>query len=179
MCTYPVGLQLSWIRILHLPFLPHWLSSWQTFPSQQSWNGGDWQGSTVGLGGGRGGRGNPKALPDGNIFSIFSFVSFSQCQRNLIKNHFRFKPWLHWSQKRHWFWKSDFDSYFWLLNKSYVKINALFVISAIRASIRNGFLSNSVNMMKNLPSESGQALDVIWETQRPSEVGTYSPNSPL
>jgi hypothetical protein len=31
--------------------------------------------------------------------------------------------------------KKDLDSYFWPFNKSYVKINAFFVISAIRASI--------------------------------------------
>ena len=42
-------------------------------------------------------------------------------------------------KKRHWFWKSAFDSYFWPLNKSYEKINAISVISAIRASIRNVF----------------------------------------
>ena len=143
MCTYPVGLQLSCIRILHLPFLPHWLSSWQRFPSQQSWNGGDWQGSTVvGLGGGRGGRGNPKALPtfpalkDGKIFSIFSIASFSQYQQILIRKNI--SDYTH-HKKRHCFWKSDFDSYFWPLNKSYVKVNAIFVISEIRASIRNVF----------------------------------------
>ena len=124
-------------------------------------------------------------------------------------------------KKRHWLWKSDFDSYFWPFNKSYVKTNAIFVISAMRVSIWNVFiklcrqdekltigigagvgcglgnpkalqggnifsifsivsllpcqqnliktiqiqyeifLSNSIDMMKNLPLESGQVLNEV------------------
>ena len=41
-----------------------------------------------------------------------------------------------------------FDSYFWPSNKTHKKIIAIFVISAIKASM---FSSNSVDLMKNLP----------------------------
>ena len=42
-----------------------------------------------------------------------------------------------------------FNVYFWPFNKSHEKINTIFVISAIIASIWNVF-SNSIDMMKNL-----------------------------
>lgn len=81
----------------------------------------------------------PKGSPWWKHILNILLCKFFTMSTEFDKNHFRFKPWLHWSQKRHWFWKSAFDSYFWPINKSYVKINALFVISAIRASIRNVF----------------------------------------
>ena len=43
-----------------------------------------------------------------------------------------------------------FDVYFWPFNKSHEKINAIFVISATMVQSEM-FLSNSVDMMKNLP----------------------------
>ena len=43
-----------------------------------------------------------------------------------------------------------FDVYFWPFNKSHEKINAIFVIGATMVQSEM-FLSNSVDMMKNLP----------------------------
>ena len=49
-----------------------------------------------------------------------------------------------------------FEGYFWPFNKSHEKIKSIFVISAIQSEM---FLSNSVDMMKNLPRPVG-----TWRT---------------